>query len=1004
MKILINNEEVVCSNLLEIKEEMLTTSSTILNNCYPKSWELDKNYVSRFYYPKDYSKCLIYDNEIHHPAIPGETIKGNNFSINYDTSKDKKLLGIYGDLSQNGTPTPSTPIDIDTVTGLQKIKTCGKNLLDNYNPTIKDNTVTWTPTANGGTFSNTGTWGNGVCWRYKLDTTKTYTFKANGFTNNLYCYVRTFTDETYSTKKSDIVNDGTGNILKTFTPDSEYVAILFRNSAVVSNINITNIQLELGTTATTFEEYNGKEYEINLGKNLWNDNSISSVTNGALNNNIITTNTINSSTFNVSVYNSLILTKGTYTISADIRLVSGTATFNKLNDGISDGTTILSPALSNEFQRYAISKTYNSTTTIQRTLFQFNGTDGIAEVKNIMVEKNTSPTEYAPYFTPIELCKIGDYQDKIYKSNGKWYIEKNYYKLTLKVSDMNNGENYPGWKQLPDLPTYFPNQNTNLSSVTSWKSNITDNVNGYGLNTNNQSVLWLQRGTFNMTQTEWKTNFPNLVMNLYLKIPAPETTEITNTELINQLENFTQFELFEGLNNISNNGDLPGDIELYYNFKDAYTQQDLLFSGIVKNTADISLNPREPHYANLQVLDFKTMLSEGDTLNFVISNKTILEAIQMVIETITTYGVILGNVNILNPNEIIEAYSTADKTAYDVFQYLAEISQSKWTTRLIDENTIAVDFYDPTLMSQATDILYTKQYFEDNNIESIDFNYGTYDYRNKQTILSDQVYGSLDYEETILADGYSRTFETNENIGYIKSINVGGVTKTFGTNEEKDAGFDYNFYYTPGDNKIEQNSNDSVLVSNSEINVVYVPIIKGRQVIINDDEVERINTQTNRNGVISRYEKRNDILTSEGLTKIAQTYIKYKGSAEINLIVKTYNKDLFNVGQIVYFNAPIDALKKTYMVKRKIIQTYNTNETKQLFCEYELTSSYNSEREINYFDNQRNKSQGNIGLGQFITRNIDIDNIANIIFNNLSIEETTIDNTLNSVLNSPLNK
>ena len=60
---LINNEEVVCDNVLEITEEMLTTSSTILNNCYPKSWEQDHDYTSRFYYPKDYSKCLIYNGE-----------------------------------------------------------------------------------------------------------------------------------------------------------------------------------------------------------------------------------------------------------------------------------------------------------------------------------------------------------------------------------------------------------------------------------------------------------------------------------------------------------------------------------------------------------------------------------------------------------------------------------------------------------------------------------------------------------------------------------------------------------------------------------------------------------------------------------------------------------------------------------------------------------------------------------------------------------------------------
>ena len=428
---------------------------------------------------------------------------------------------------------------------------------------------------------------------------------------------------------------------------------------------------------------------------------------------------------------------------------------------------------------------------------------------------------------------------------------------------------------------------------------------------------------------------------------------------------------------------------------------NLIFCGVVKNTAEMSLNPREPHFCNLQVLDFKTFLSEGDILNFVISDKTISEAIQMVVDAVSTYGVVLGEVEILEPNEVIGAYSTDNKTAYDVFQYLAEISQSRWTTRLVDENTIAVDFYDPTLMPQADDIEYTQEYFDENNIEAIEYNYGTYDYRNKQVMMSDLVYGGIDYTETIIADGFSKTWETTEKIGILKSINVDGVSKTFGTLDDKELGFDYNFYYQPGDNKIEQNADETVITSNSNINVVYTPLVKGRQIVYNNDEVDRITTQTGRNGVISRYENRNDILTSDELTKVAQTYIKYKGSAEINLKVRTYNIDLFNVGQMVYFNAPINELKKTYMVKQKVIETYNTNQNQELFCEYELTSSYNSEREINYFDNQRNKASGNIGAGQFITRNIDIENSATIIFSNSIIEEIDVGNVLNSVLNSP---
>ena len=91
-------------------------------------------------------------------------------------------------------------------------------------------------------------------------------------------------------------------------------------------------------------------------------------------------------------------------------------------------------------------------------------------------------------------------------------------------------------------------------------------------------------------------------------------------------------------------------------------------------------------------------------------NDVAVASLRMVVDAISTYGVVVGNIEILNPDEIIGAYSTVDKTAYDVLQYLSEIAQARWTTRLVDENTIAVDFYDPTLMPQADDLEYTKEY------------------------------------------------------------------------------------------------------------------------------------------------------------------------------------------------------------------------------------------------------------------------------------------------------
>ena len=59
MKIFIDGVEVVCNKDFTINEEMLNTPSVILDNVYPAIWEEDKNYTSRFYYPPEYSKCLI---------------------------------------------------------------------------------------------------------------------------------------------------------------------------------------------------------------------------------------------------------------------------------------------------------------------------------------------------------------------------------------------------------------------------------------------------------------------------------------------------------------------------------------------------------------------------------------------------------------------------------------------------------------------------------------------------------------------------------------------------------------------------------------------------------------------------------------------------------------------------------------------------------------------------------------------------------------------------------
>lgn len=424
---------------------------------------------------------------------------------------------------------------------------------------------------------------------------------------------------------------------------------------------------------------------------------------------------------------------------------------------------------------------------------------------------------------------------------------------------------------------------------------------------------------------------------------------------------------------------------------------NLIFAGVVKKTGNISLNPRYPHYADIQVLGFKTFLSEGETLNFVIDNKTIGQAIDMVIDAIKNYGFVKGNIMLDDINEVIGAYSTDKKTAYDVFQYFSDITNSRWFTRMIDEDTVAIDFYDTDKLPVKPKIEYTEDWFCNNLIDDMSYSIKTDDYRNKQILLSDEVFGSTPYNDLLTSNGYDTSYTTTGKIASLTRAKIDGKNATFTTEANKEGGVEADIYYKPGEVGITTNKQ---IGAGKVIEITYIPLVEGREIIINDEEVNRIGSQLNKNGVISRYENRNDTTSSDELRQIGQTYIKYKGKAEVTLKI-TSRKNIYDIGDKVQFDAPLEDLSTEYMVKKKTTKYIVT--ANQLFYDYELSSSFNSESEINYFDNQRSKHKGNLSEGDYITRDIDITNSANIIWHDTSIDEISItgNNILDCALDSP---
>lgn len=427
----------------------------------------------------------------------------------------------------------------------------------------------------------------------------------------------------------------------------------------------------------------------------------------------------------------------------------------------------------------------------------------------------------------------------------------------------------------------------------------------------------------------------------------------------------------------------------------------LYFVGIVKNTADMELNPFKPHYCSVQILDPSTLLSEGTTLDYVIANKSVTEAINQVISSISDYGFVPGNINIPEKeNTFIGAYSTLDKAPFDVFQYLSQISGTRWGTRMIDEDTTAIDFYSPELLDNLGTISVNKNYCSENKIEELTYDYSTTDYRNKQVITSDQVFANITSQNKVISNGYTTTYTLEQLIGKIHSIKVNGIEKMFATKNEKEIGITADFYYEVSSDQIESSTTYN---AGTEIDVSYTAIVQGREVTFDSNEIHRIQSRLNRNGTISRYENRTDVTSSSELQAVGKSYIKYKGKAELTLNI-TARTDFLKLGGKYQFNCPLDDLNGEYLVKSKNTVVSQTGDFIQIRYEYQLSNNFDTENEINFFDNQRAKVNGNISQGEYIARNIDIENSAYIIFDGYNLQEIEVDdsNTLDATLDFTL--
>ena len=186
---------------------------------------------------------------------------------------------IKGDTDQDGTPTPSAPVDVNVVSGSNVINTSNKNLLSinngtfisvyNFNGNVQNGIIT----VNGTPSSTPGLLRITLSQPIKLkqnDSVKINVNNSNGIgtSSNYVAFRLVGIVNGVSNDNITEVMCTSANANKTFTATNNTIinqVIVRGNANVTFNNFIIKPQIELGTTATTYESHQGKELSLDLG-------------------------------------------------------------------------------------------------------------------------------------------------------------------------------------------------------------------------------------------------------------------------------------------------------------------------------------------------------------------------------------------------------------------------------------------------------------------------------------------------------------------------------------------------------------------------------------------------------------------------------------------------------------------------------------------------------------------------------------------------------------------
>ena len=164
------------------------------------------------------------------------------------------------------------------------------------------------------------------------------------------------------------------------------------------------------------------------------------------------------------------------------------------------------------------------------------------KISDIQLELGSTTTTYEPYqgqsytidLDTIELCKIGTYQDYIYKSGDKWYKHEAVGKINM--ADIVGWATSTGGSLYATgfTSAYNAKVDITLSNIFTHDWTAWAGAGKFGITSSGN--LWIMTGDTSVVDTNVSTWLTSKSAIMFYILATPTDTEITDSELVGQLE------------------------------------------------------------------------------------------------------------------------------------------------------------------------------------------------------------------------------------------------------------------------------------------------------------------------------------------------------------------------------------------------------------------------------------------------------------------------------------